>query len=82
MVLMKLQQKQVVLEIHQYNQLYQVLLKENLNSVIEQLYNTFKEQKILEIESNNLESKYDDFRLLYDEYHDGILMYQIQKDIK
>jgi peptidyl-prolyl cis-trans isomerase SurA len=52
----------------------------NLKKVIDELYNTFKEQKILEIESNNLESKYDDFRLLYNEYHDGILMYQLQKE--
>ncbi|MBJ04321.1 MAG: hypothetical protein CMP65_00260 [Flavobacteriales bacterium] len=53
---------------------------ENLKSVLNQLLSTFKEQKILEIESNNLEAKYDDFRLLFNEYHDGILMYQIQKE--
>ena len=53
---------------------------DNYNSIVDELYNTFKEQKILEIESANLENKYDDFRLLYNEYHDGILMYQLQKD--
>ena len=53
---------------------------DNYNSIVDELYNTFKEQKILEIESTNLENKYDDFRLLYNEYHDGILMYQLQKD--
>ncbi|MAQ47831.1 MAG: hypothetical protein CMD27_03025 [Flavobacteriales bacterium] len=53
---------------------------DNFNLIIDELYNTFKEQKILEIESANLEYKYDEFRLLYNEYHDGILMYQLQKD--
>ena len=52
----------------------------DLNTVINELYETFKAQKILEIESDNLESKYDEFRLLYREYHDGILMYQLQKE--
>ena len=52
----------------------------DLKTVIDQLYSTFKEQKILEMESNHLESKYDEFRLLYNEYYDGILMYQLQKE--
>ncbi|MAQ69499.1 MAG: hypothetical protein CMD23_00185 [Flavobacteriales bacterium] len=54
--------------------------KTDMNTVKSELYDTFKAQKILEIESNNLESKYDEFRLLYREYHDGILMYQLQKE--
>lgn len=54
--------------------------KADMNTVKNELYDTFKAQKILEIESNNLESKYDEFRLLYREYHDGILMYQLQKE--
>ena len=53
---------------------------DNYNSIVDELYNTFKEQKILEIESTNLENKYDDFRLLYNDSQDGILMYQLQKD--
>lgn len=53
---------------------------DDINVIVDELYNTFKEQKILELESSNLEYKYDEFRLLYNEYHDGILMYQLQKD--
>lgn len=52
----------------------------DFNHVVDQLYTTFKEQIILELESSNLEYKYDDFKLLYNEYHDGILMYQLQKE--
>ena len=55
-------------------------VKTNFKTIVDQFYNTFKEQKILELESNNLEEKHDSFRLLYSEYHDGILMYQLQKD--
>ena len=53
---------------------------DDINVIVDELYNTFKEQKILELESSNLEYKYAEFRLLYNEYHDGILMYQIQKE--
>ena len=53
---------------------------DDINVIVDELYNTFKEQKILELESSNLEYKYAEFRLLYNEYHDGILMYQLQKD--
>jgi len=54
--------------------------KVDFNKVVDELYSTFQEQKILDLESNNLQYKYDDFRLLYNEYHDGILMYQLQKE--
>ncbi len=53
---------------------------DNYKLIVDELYDTFKEQMILEVESANLEEKYDEFRLLYNEYHDGILMYQLQKD--
>tara|TARA_B100000575_G_scaffold288199_1_gene287830 strand:- start:54 stop:2171 length:2118 start_codon:yes stop_codon:yes gene_type:complete len=52
----------------------------NIINIVDELYETFKESVLLEIESANLEEKYDDFRLLYNEYRDGILMYQLQKE--
>ena len=54
--------------------------KIDINTMINQLYKTFKEQKILDIEMNNLEVKYDDFRLLIDEYHDGILLFNLSEE--
>jgi len=48
--------------------------------IIDQFYNTFQEQKILDIEMENLEHKYDDFRLLIDEYHDGILLFNLSEE--
>ena len=55
--------------------------KTDYRSTIDQFYKTFQEQKILELESNNLEHKYDDFRLLIDEYHDGILLFNLSEDV-
>ncbi|MAZ55922.1 MAG: peptidylprolyl isomerase [Flavobacteriales bacterium] len=52
----------------------------NTKTIIDQFYNTFKEQNILDIEMNNLEYKYDDFRLLIDEYHDGILLFNLSEE--
>ena len=52
----------------------------DVNKFVDQFYKTFQEQKILEIESNNLEHKYDDFRLLVDEYHDGILLFNLSEE--
>ena len=49
-------------------------------NIVDELYETFKESVLLDLESANLEEKYDDFRLLYNEYRDGILMYQLQKE--
>ena len=54
--------------------------KIDINTMISQLYKTFKEQKVLDIEMNNLEIKYDDFRLLIDEYHDGILLFNLSEE--
>tara|TARA_B100001250_G_scaffold376429_1_gene364724 strand:- start:845 stop:2992 length:2148 start_codon:yes stop_codon:yes gene_type:complete len=54
--------------------------KIDIKTMIDQLYKTFKEQKILDIEMNNLEYKYDDFRLLIEEYHDGILLFNLSEE--
>ena len=51
--------------------------KENVEVIINELYKTFTEQKILSFEDENLEFRYDDFRLLINEYHDGILLFEL-----
>ena len=51
----------------------------DVRKIVKQFYKTFQEQKILEIESDNLEDKYDEFRLLIDEYHDGILLFNLSE---
>ena len=51
----------------------------DLKNVIDQLYQIFLEQKIIDLEAKNLEYKYDDFRLLMDEYHDGILLFNLSE---
>jgi len=51
--------------------------KENIEMIIDKLYETFVEQKILSFEDQNLELKYDEFRLLINEYHDGILLFEL-----
>ena len=55
--------------------------KDDFNIVINQLYKTFIEQKIIEVENVHLESKYNDFRLLIGEYHDGILLFNLMDEI-
>jgi len=53
----------------------------DVETVIDELYKTFKEQRILEVETQNLEFKYDDFRLLVNEYHDGILLFNLSEKV-
>ena len=53
--------------------------KLDVELLVAQFYKTFQEQKILDVESINLEDKYDDFRLLIDEYHDGILLFNLSE---
>ena len=54
--------------------------KMDVKKLVNQFYKTFQEQKLLELESNNLEYKYDDFRLLMNEYHDGILLFNLSEE--
>ena len=51
--------------------------QDNVQIIIDELYKTFVEQKILSFEDQNLEAKYNDFRLLINEYHDGILLFEL-----
>ena len=54
--------------------------QENIKNIVDELYKTFVEQKILNFEDQNLESKYNDFRLLINEYHDGILLFELMDE--
>jgi peptidyl-prolyl cis-trans isomerase SurA len=44
------------------------------------LLNKFANQKLLEYENMQLEKKHPDFARVYQEYHDGILLFNISKD--
>ena len=44
------------------------------------LLNKFINQKLLEYEDSQLEKKHPDFARIYQEYHDGILLFNISKD--
>jgi len=43
-------------------------------------FSKFIHQKLIEYEDSQLEKKYPDFASLYNEYHDGILLFNISKD--
>ena len=47
---------------------------------IKNLLNKFINQKLLEYENLQLEKKHPDFARIYQEYHDGILLFNISKD--
>lgn len=44
---------------------------------VDNTYKKFVNEKVLEYEENHLEEKYDDFKYLLQEYHDGILLFEI-----
>jgi len=47
---------------------------------LKDLLNKFINQKLLEYENSQLEKKHPDFARIYEEYHDGILLFNISKD--
>ncbi|OKL39107.1 peptidylprolyl isomerase [Pontibacter flavimaris] len=48
--------------------------------VMSLLYDNFAEQSLLAYERNNLENKHTDYRMLVQEYHDGILLFQLMDE--
>jgi peptidyl-prolyl cis-trans isomerase SurA len=63
---------------------FAAFLKKNNNSersipseVIDEKLNAFANQELLAFEDSQLEKKYNDFRFLMQEYHDGILLFEI-----
>ena len=62
-------------------------LKKNNNSdmsiaseMIDQKFNAFVDAELLAYEDTQLEKKYDDFRFLMNEYHDGILLFEVSNN--
>ena len=47
------------------------------NTVIEEQLTSWSDKLLLDYEDARLESKHDDFRLLMEEYHDGILLFEL-----
>ena len=45
--------------------------------LVDEAFNNWSENVVIEYENSILESKYNDFRLLMQEYHDGILLYEL-----
>ena len=54
--------------------------KENSKLLIDELYRMFVEQSIINFENKNLELRYPEFSLLMDEYHDGILLFDLMNE--
>jgi peptidyl-prolyl cis-trans isomerase SurA len=50
---------------------------ENINGYVDRMYMSFVNQKLLEYEDTQLESKYPEFKALMKEYRDGILLFEL-----
>jgi peptidyl-prolyl cis-trans isomerase SurA len=51
-----------------------------LKQLIDAAYKTYTKEQLLAYEEAQLETKYADFRALMNEYHDGVLLYEIMND--
>ena len=49
----------------------------HIQSYVDELYATFTREAVLAYEESILADKYPDFRYIYEEYHDGILLFDI-----
>lgn len=52
-------------------------LNRSIESIIDDEFRQWSEDVLLDYEDEQLESKHDDFRLLMEEYHDGILLFEL-----
>jgi len=52
----------------------------NLSDIVETQYDNWQSEAILELEKSKLDKKYPEYRALMNEYHDGILLYEIMSD--
>ena len=50
------------------------------SEIINEKINTFVEKEVLAYEDSQLENKYEDFRFLMQEYHDGILLFEVSNN--
>ncbi len=51
--------------------------KTSPSEIIKDKFATYSDKEILDYEDSQLEKKYDDFRFLMQEYHDGILLFEV-----
>lgn len=51
-----------------------------LKQLIDAAYKTYVKEQLLAYEEAQLDTKYPDFRALMNEYHDGVLLYEIMND--
>lgn len=54
--------------------------KESIPVYVDNMYRSFVNQKLLEYEDSQLESKYPEFKALMKEYRDGILLFELTED--
>lgn len=54
--------------------------KSNLSDVIDDQYKAWQDEVVLELEKSKLTAKYPEYKALMNEYHDGILLYEIMSD--
>lgn len=54
--------------------------KSNSTDVVNEQYKNWQNETILEIEKSKLDKKYPEYKALMNEYHDGILLYEIMSD--
>ncbi len=59
---------------------YRSIAKTNNKELISKQYNSWVSSEILKYEDSQLEKKYPDFKALMQEYHDGVLLYEIMTD--
>ncbi|AHM61065.1 peptidyl-prolyl cis-trans isomerase [Flammeovirgaceae bacterium 311] len=49
-------------------------------SLLERLYQDWQKEQLIDYEEAHLDEKYEDYRMLVQEYHDGILLFQLMED--
>lgn len=54
--------------------------KENFKAIVESQYKKWEKESILAYEETRLSSKYPEFKALLNEYHDGIILYEVMTD--
>jgi peptidyl-prolyl cis-trans isomerase SurA len=59
---------------------YRGTAKESLKNLVAKKYVSFEKERILSYEETKLEIKYPAFKSLMQEYHDGILLYEVMTD--
>jgi len=54
--------------------------KNNATDIISEKFDAYSDKELLSYEDSQLEKKYDDFRFLMQEYHDGILLFDVSNN--